>query len=392
MLDTLKDTKPLAGLRVVEFGQFIAAPASAQTLADLGATVIKVEPPAGDAARYVGWARDSYGPMFTAYNRSKRSIVLDLRSSEGRQTARELACSADVVLHNMRPGVMEKTGLGSTSLMAMAPRLVYGQVSGFGQTGPASVRPGFDIAAQAESGMMSLNGPKDGEPTRVGFTAVDAMAAHALTTGVLAALVRRSVSGQGGLIDVSLIDVAVEALANAWAEYRLSGAMPLRCGNGQPTSAPAADLIQTANGMVVVSAYTQDHFPRLCAAIGRPELASDPRFSENAGRVAHRTELREALSAAMGHLTSDAVCQLLTESGVVVGAVRTMAEVVPGQAGVSADLFIDVAAAGREAVRVPGLAFRMDGSSRTGGKLPAVGEHTAEVIAELQALGCKVEY
>ena len=374
---------PLAGLRVVEFGQFIAAPAAAQALADLGADVIKVEPSMGDAARTVGWAVDSYGPMFTAYNRGKRSVVLDLRSVEGRTNALRLACSADVLLQNMRPGSMEKCGLGAVEVMKVAPRLVYGQVSGFGQTGPASVRPGFDIAAQAKSGMMSMNGSPDGDPTRVGFTAVDAMAAHALQTGVLAALVRRSVTGRGALVDVSLIDVAVEALGNAWAEYRLTGKMPIRTGNGQPHTAPAADVIATADGMVVVSAYTQDHFPRLCAAIGRPELAQDVRFRQNAGRVANRAALREELSCAMSHLSSVAVSELLTHAGVVVGAIRTMEDVKPGQHGVSEDLFVEVAAPGRQAVDIPGSPFRIDGATRHASRLPAIGEHTAQVLAEL---------
>ncbi|MBB3181421.1 CaiB/BaiF CoA-transferase family protein [Variovorax sp. Sphag1AA] len=378
---------PLAGLRVVEFGQFIAAPAAAQTLADLGADVIKVEPAAGDAARAVGWTRDAFGPMFTAYNRSKRSVVLDLRSEAGRAQARKLAGSADVLLQNMRPGSMEKLGLGAAQLVDAFPRLVYGQVSGFGQAGPASVRPGFDIAAQAESGMMSLNGPRDGDPTRVGFTAVDSMAAHALATGVLAALVRRGTTGRGGLVDVSLVDVAIEALGNAWAEYGLTGELPMRCGNGQPHTAPAADVIATADGMVVVSAYTQEHFPRLCAAIGREDMAIDPRFRENAGRVQNRAALRAELSAALRHLSSDAVSELLTRAGVVVGAIRTMAEVKPGRAGVSADLFVDIAAPGRDAVRIPGLPLTIDGGLRHGARLPAVGEHTREVLAELEALG-----
>ena len=236
--------------------------------------------------------------------------------------------------------VLAEKQQGTLQLTAQTPRLVYGQVSGFGQSGPASVRPGFDIAAQAESGMMSLNGPRNGDPTRVGFTAVDAMAAHALTTGVLAALLRRSLTGRGGLVDVSLIDVAVEALTNAWAEYRLTGVMPLRCGNGQPTAAPAANVIQTADGMVVVSAYTEDHFPRLCAALGRSDMAVDPRFRENQSRVQNRAALRAELGLSMGRLSSEAVCALLAQAGVVVGAVRTMAEVLPGQAGVSADLFV----------------------------------------------------
>jgi crotonobetainyl-CoA:carnitine CoA-transferase CaiB-like acyl-CoA transferase len=175
------DDAPLKGLRVVEFGQFIAAPAAGQMLADLGADVIKIEPPTGDAARTVGWAQDAYGPMFTAYNRGKRSVVLDLRNEAARTQAVKLTTVADVVLQNARPGAMNKLGLGAAALMALAPRLVYGQVSGFGQEGTASIRAGFDIAAQAESGMMSLNGEMGGEPVRVGFTVVDVMAAQILT-------------------------------------------------------------------------------------------------------------------------------------------------------------------------------------------------------------------
>jgi len=374
---------PLQGLRVVEFGQYIAAPAAAQMLGDLGADVIKVESIAGDAARYVGWANDAYGPMFSAYNRGKRSVVLDLRSEAGRQQALALACSADVVLQNARPGTMERQGLGAARVMAMAPRLVYGQVSGFGQQGPASVRPGFDIAAQAESGMMSMNGDADRDPTRVGFTVVDALAAQVLSNGVLAALVRRGVTGRGGLVDVSLIDVAVSAMANAWTEYHLSGQMPLRRGNGQPHTAPAADVVRTADGMVVVSAYTQDHFPKLCAAIGAPELALDPRFRENAGRVANRAALMDVLCQSMAHMTSDQVCDLLASAGVVAGAIRTMADVKAGQAGVSADLFVEVTAPNREAIRVPGLPMRLGGFERRPGRLPALGEHTQEVLAAL---------
>ena len=377
------DDAPLKGLRVIEFGQFIAAPAAGQMLADLGADVIKVESPAGDAARAVGWAQDAYGPMFTAYNRGKRSVVLDLRNEVARAQARQLAIGADVVLQNARPGVMNKLGLGAAALMALAPRLVYGQVSGFGQDGPASIRAGFDIAAQAESGMMSLNGELGGEPVRVGFTVVDAMAAQVLTNGVLAALIRRGVSGKGSLIDVSLIDVAVTSLANAWAEYRLSGKMPLRRGNGQATSAPAADVIRTQDGKVVISAYTEDHFPKLCAAIGQPELATDPRFSRNKARVDNRAALVDVLCQAMGHLTSDEVCDLLARAGVVAGAIRDMCDVHAGKAGVSADLFVSVAAAGRAPVEIPGIPMKIDGVMRRDGKLPALGEHTDEVLAAL---------
>lgn len=374
---------PLQGLRVVELGQYIAAPAAGQTLADLGADVVKLEPPGGDASRRVGWARDEYGPMFSAYNRDKRSVMLDLRSPEGQALARRLVLSADVVLANSRPGALEKLGLGAEQIIVDAPRLVYGRVSAFGQTGPASIRAGFDIAAQAESGMMSLNGDADRDPVRVGFTAVDILAAHALTTGVLAALVRRSITGRGALVDLSLIDVAVSALTYAWAEYRQVGEMPSRRGNGQPSVAPAADVIQTRDGMVVLSAYMDEHFVRLCQTIGKPDLAQDPRFATNRARVNHRAELMGLLKDAMSHFDSDALVDMLAEGGIVAGTIRNMSQVRAGQAGVSPDLFVDVHAADRPSISVPGLSINMDGIQRRSGRLPALGEHTDEVLAEL---------
>ncbi len=375
---------PLQGLRVIEFGQFIAVPAAAQVLADLGAEVIKVESPAGDAARQSGWAKDAAGPMFSAYNRGKKSVVLDLRSEQDRDKALKLATRADVVLQNARPGSMEKLGLGLDRLLAMAPSLVYGQVSGFGQQGASSIRPGFDIAAQAESGMMSLNGEAGRDPVRVGFTVVDVLAGQTLATGVMAALIRRGVTGRGGRVDISLIDVAVAAIANAWAEYRLTQVMPSRKGNGQPTMAPAADVLKTRDGLVVLSAYTEDHFSKLCQIIGKPELTSDPRFSSNKERVHHRELLMQTLESALRDMSSDALCDLLAKGGVVAGAVRTLAQVEPGRAGVSKDLFVETFYSGRQAIFIPGLPMNLDGVQRMAGHLPALGEHTDEVLAALE--------
>lgn len=376
---------PLQGVRVVELGQYIAAPAAGQILSDLGADVIKLEPPGGDASRRLGWAKDDCGPMFSAYNRDKRSVMWDVRQPQGRALATRLALSADVVLANSRPGALEKHGLGAEQLRAQAPRLVYGRVSAFGQTGPASTRAGFDIAAQAESGMMSLNGEAERDPVRVGFTAVDILAAQSLATGVLAALVRRGVTGRGTLVDLSLIDVAVSALANAWAEFRQNGRMPLRRGNGQPTVAPAAEVIPTRDGMVVISAYMDDHFKRLCTTIGRPGLAEDPRFSSNPARVGHREELMQVLKEALSGFDSDALVNMLSEGGIVSGTVRNMSQVHAGQAGVSRDLFVEVHATGRSPISMPGLALNMDGIQRRPGRLPSLGEHTEQVLAELEA-------
>jgi crotonobetainyl-CoA:carnitine CoA-transferase CaiB-like acyl-CoA transferase len=371
---------PLHGLRVVEFGQFIAVPAAGQALVDLGADVVKVEPPGGDAARHFGWNRDGFGPMFTAYNRGKRSVMLDLRQPGDLVQAQRLCQAADVVLQNARPGAMDKLGLGAQALTAQAPRLVYGQVSGFGQTGPASTRPGLDIAAQAESGMMSLNGEGQRDPVRVGFTVVDVLTGHHLATGVLAALLRRGRTGLGGVVDISLVDVAVGALAQAWAEYGLMGQEPTRRGNGQPNAAPAAELVQVCGGQVMLSAYTPDHFARLCQAIGQPGLAQDPRFATNADRVRHRSALLALVGDALRDQSPDQVCALLNQAGVVAGAVRSLSQVHPGHNGVSHDLFVRSTAPGRAPTQVPGMAMTVPGVVRQDGALPALGAHNQSVL------------
>ena len=381
-INSVPNDAPLAGVRVIEFGQYIAVPAAGQSLADLGAEVIKIEPSAGDAARQLGWTDDDCGPMFTAYNRGKRSVVLDLRSDAGSAAALKLVASADIVLQNMRPGAMHKLGLSAEQLMSQFPRLIYGQVSGFGQRGPASLRAGLDIAAQAESGMMSLNGEAGRDPVRVGFTAVDILTAQSLTSGVLAALFRRSVNGCGALINLSLIDIAVASLANAWAEYRMFNKVPLRRGNGQPTVAPAAEVVATSDGMVVVSAYTEEHFPRLCNAIGSPELAQDARFATNRARVENRAALLAALNTAFNHHSTHAVCELLSNAGVVVGAIRTMDQIRAGQEGVSKDLFVGAQAGERAPADIPGVVLIDDYKHRPG-RVPSLGEHTRQVLSEL---------
>lgn len=379
------ESLPLEGVRVIEFGQFIAVPAAGQVLADLGADVIKVEPPGGDAARRIGWTGDDCGPMFSAYNRRKRSIVLDLRQPESVKAARALIASARVVLQNARPGAMERCGLGPASLRESTPQLVVGSVSGFGSTGDAGGRPGFDIAAQAESGMMSLNGEADGDPLRVGFTVVDVMASHALTSGVLAALLRRFVSGAGSTVEVSLIDVATEAMAYPWAEYALTGKLPVRVGNGQAALAPGADVVKTADGQIVVSAYMDEHFARLCEAIHRPDLPVDPRFRSNSARVANRPALVKALSDALSGMTTATACKCLNNVGVVVGAVLGFDQV-PSRLDLrDHGLFDSVRRPGGGDLRLPGAPWLIDGHRSRGGALPALGEHTTEV---LQEIGC----
>ncbi|GAA0711074.1 CoA transferase [Dactylosporangium roseum] len=315
---------PLHGIKVVDFGQYVAAPGAGALLRNLGAEVVKVEPYEGEAARFIGSWGDG---VLRAYNRGKHSIALNLREPAGVKVAKRLAGSADVLIQNMRPGGMARLGLGAETLRELNPRLVYATVTGFGTQGPSRHRAGLDIAAQAESGMMSLTGELGGDPLRVGFAVVDATTAHALAQAILAALFARERSGVGSNVEISLLDVAVHLQAPNWAESFRTGTTPVRNGNGQPTIAPAAELVRTADGHIVLSAYSAAHWRTLCGLIGREDLASDARFVDNPSRVAHRAELRAVLDDAFSKLSSEKCVEWLSNNGLVVGAVRSYPQV-----------------------------------------------------------------
>ncbi|MGO4761584.1 CoA transferase [Cupriavidus sp. 2KB_3] len=369
---------PLAGIRVAEFGQFIAAPGAAMMLADLGADVIKVEPLRGDSARrFDGTSTQS--PMFLAYNRGKRGMALDLRQPSGTEAARRLALSCDVVLHNARPGTMESMGLDAASLRAAKPALIHASVTGFGTRGPSRLRPGLDIAAQAESGMMSVTGEAGGQPLKAGFALIDAATALATANAILAALFRRLRTGRGETIETSLLTVGIQLQAQLWSEYQCSGALPVRSGNSQPKAAPAADVIAVADGHIVLSAYLDEHWVRLCEAIGQPALAQDPRFASNPLRVQHRPALLDVLHAALRGYTGEQARALLERHQVVVGVVRDYRHDV-----LASGLLMRVGDGLGGELALPGLPFTMAGLPPAAmPSVPRLGEHTAAVLREL---------
>ncbi|WP_219412461.1 CaiB/BaiF CoA transferase family protein [Pseudonocardia nigra] len=315
---------PLAGVRVIEFGQYIAVPGAAQILADQGATVIKLEPPSGEPSR----ALPGYGlAMFQAYNRGKRMVTIDLKTAAGRAAAEALVLDADVVLSNLRPGAMQAYGLGARELRAARPELICVELTGFGDSDGTVRRPGLDIAAQAESGIMWVTGPAGDEPQRVGFPVVDAASAAVIAQAVTAALVGRGRTGEGAEIRVSLLDVAISLQAPNWMEYALTGVPPRRKGNGQPGAAPAADVIAVADGYVVISAYTPAHWKVLCELIGRPDLVADPRFATSPARVANRAAMHEVLSGTLSGRTKAECVDMLVGAGLVAGSIKTYPEV-----------------------------------------------------------------
>lgn len=373
--------KPLDGVRVVDFGQFIAAPAATQILVDMGAEVIKIEGVRGEACRIIG----QYGEaIIRTYNRGKKDVAIDLKDPRGLKIARELIATADIVVQNLRPGVMESLGLGADAVRAEHPHIVYGTMSGFGMAGPSKNRPGFDIAAQAESGMMWVTGEADGEPQRVGFPVVDAAAAHVFAQALLGAYLKRVRFGEGDVVEVSLLEVALHIQGPNWGEYLMTGIEPERSGNGQPSVAPAADVMPTRDGEIVVSAYSPAHFAALCTFIDRADLLTDPRFVDNPTRVAHRPALLAELRPAFSSMTTDEAMFGLTSVGVVAGRISSYGAVRKNPDIESAGAFIEVESGTGElytSLKSPWRMASMPIADAQGS--PRLGQHTEELLTEL---------
>ena len=302
---------PLAGLRVIDCSTVLAGPYCTMLLGDLGAEVIKVEPPEGDATR--GWGPPWVGSVeagtrtaayFLAVNRNKRALRLDLKTAEGAAILRRLLADADVLVENFRGDGFARLGFDDEALRALNPRLVHLAISGYGTSGPAAERPGYDFIVQAVSGLMSITGAADadgGSPTKVGVAISDILTGMLGAVGLLGALAGREreagpASGQGQRVDVSILGATLASLVNQAQNAFVSGAAPGRLGNAHPNIVPY-ETFETADGALAVAVGSERQWPRLCAALGRPELAADPRFATNGDRVENRVALRPILAA-----------------------------------------------------------------------------------------------
>ncbi|WP_235736359.1 CaiB/BaiF CoA transferase family protein [Nocardioides alcanivorans] len=378
---TTVDMLPLEGVRVLEIGQLLAIPGAGQQLVELGADVIKLEPPGGEVARRTDAAYAV--AILRSYNRGKRSVQLDLKDPDDHQVARDLVATCDVVLHNMRPGTLERLGFEHQQLTEIRPDIISVSVSGFGPEGPSATRPGLDIAAQAESGLMSVTGEADRDPQRVGAPIIDHTTTYLVTQAVLAALLRRARFGVGTEVRVPLLDVAIHLQTCNWTEQQITGQMMSRCGNGQPSAAPAADVIHAADGPIVVSGYQDHAWARLCEAAGRPELVDDPRFADNPSRVANRAELMSTLSEALQGRSAAETVDQLAAAGVVAAVVRSYDQVLRAEDVIANGVFTSARTAAGEEYVVPSLPYRADPPLwRTPGPVPEAGENDAEIRAE----------
>ncbi|PQA89597.1 CaiB/BaiF CoA transferase family protein [Hyphococcus luteus] len=319
---------PLEGLKVVEFARILAGPWAGQTLADLGADVVKVESPAGDDTRKWGppYIENADGTRDAAYfhaaNRGKASVIIDFSTPEGQSEARRLAAGADVVIENFKVGGLKRYGLDYESLSALNPRLVYCSITGFGQDGPYARRAGYDFIIQGMSGIMDLTGEPDGPPEKIGVAYADILTGLYAVIGIQAALAERARTGLGQQIDMSLLDVMVGTLANQAMNYLSSGAAPRRIGNAHPNIAPY-EAFRTKDSWVILAVGNDQQFKRLCDVIG---VEPGPAFSTNEQRVDRRKELSAIISAATCEWTREELLMRLEEAGVPAGPINSVAD------------------------------------------------------------------
>ncbi|RWN32755.1 MAG: CoA transferase [Mesorhizobium sp.] len=383
-------TELLSGIRVLDLTNVLAGPYCAYQLALLGADVIKVEAPqGGDLARQLGGSPKlnsaGMGASFLAQNAGKRSVVLDLKQQADRERFFDLVASADALVENFRPGVMDRLGLGYEALKTVRPGLVYCAISGFGQTGPMRDNPAYDQIIQGLSGIMSITGTPETAPLRVGYPVADTLGGLVGAFAITSALVRQKTSGEGAFLDVSMLECTLSALGWPVSNYLTAGIDPKPMGNENMTAAPSGTF-RTGDGLINIAANKQEQFVALCRLIGRPELASDVRFAERETRKRNRAALKVEIEDALAGASAAAWEEMLNRAGVPAGRVLTIPQVLAEpqvlERRVTAN-FDDVAGMDKPLTVLRG-GFMVDGEAPLPTKPPpALGEHMGEVFADL---------
>jgi formyl-CoA transferase len=396
---TSSNAGALAGIKVLDLSRVLAGPWCTQMLADLGADVVKVERPgAGDDTRHWGppFLKDAEGndttqaSYFTACNRNKRSVTIDMATPEGQALIRQMAAQADIVVENFKVGGLQQYGLDHESLRALNPRLIYCSVTGFGQDGPYAERAGYDLMVQAMTGLMSVTGRADSEPgggpLRVGVAVIDLFTGLYASNAILAALHARQQTGEGQHIDMALLDVGMAVLANQAAGFLATGQAPGRMGNSHPSLAPYQDF-PTQDGAMLLAIGNDGQFQRFCAAAGQPEWAQDARFATNTLRVQHRAALIPAMEAVTRTRSTADWIALLEDKAVPCGPINTIAQAFDDAQVKARGLRVDLPrSAGDGIAQVSTVASPLR-LARNPPVLrhapPALGQHTDEVLAEL---------
>jgi len=380
--------KPLSGLKILDFTRVLSGPYCTALMADLGADVVKIESPQGDDYRRIGPFVDGESALFQNVNRAKRSIALDLKVARSIEIVRALVETADVVVENFRPGVMDRLGLGWDALSALNPRLVYVSVSGFGQTGPNVARPAYDIIVQAMSGLMSVTGEPDGPPTMVGEAIADVAGGLFAAWGCMVALFERDRTGVGRHVDLALFDALLAMTPTAACRHLIAGEAPARVGNRHALSAPfgvyCAGRGREGEGHFAVAVLNEKLFGIFAETIGRPDLAQDPDFASDALRRRHEPALAEAIEAWAAELDAAEAVSRLNAAGVPASEIASVAEAWSSEQASVRGLASPVAHPTLGALMTPEQPVHFSGVPRGGRRAaPALNEHEGQILREL---------
>jgi len=384
---------PFAGLLVVDLSRVLAGPYCAMMLADMGARVIKIEPPVkGDDSRHYGpWLTAKSGKVKSGYfisvNRGKESIALDLKSETDRKVFEALLSKADVLIENYRGGTMEKLGYGYDALKDKYPKLIYTAVSGFGHTGPYAKRPAYDMIAQAMGGVMSLTGHPGGPPTRVGTSTGDITAALFATIGVVTALYDREKTGRGQKVDVAMLDSQVAVLENAISRYVATGEVPGKLGSRHPSIAPFA-AFATRDGHIAIAAGNDDIWARVAKVLGREELIADERFRTNPSRVAHVDDMTAEMEISLSAKTSKEWLALLEAASVPCGPLNNVADVMADPQVLARNMIVESLDPDMGPIRMQGSPVKLSAyeDPKTRGAAPELDADRAAILRDLLAI------
>jgi len=388
-----QDTMPLSGIRVIDLGRHLAGPTAAMWLGDLGADVIKIENPGkGEDARSSGPPFfNGESAFFLAANRNKRSLALNLKVPEGQEVFRKLAATADVIVENFRPGVMDALNIGYERVSATNPGVIYCSISGFGADGPFAGRPGLDQIIQGVSGLMSITGFEGGEPTRVGIPIADLLTGLFGAYGVLAALQARQQTGRGQRVETSLLESMVGMLAFQATRYLNGGDVPPPAGNHHPINAPYG-VFRSKDGYLTVGGTGDKRWPILCKTIGAPELLEDERFKTNGGRHANRMELAELISTKLQARTSAEWEPILNDAGVPCGPILGVGDALDHPQVRHRDMVVEIEHPTAGLLHLLGLPVKL--SATPGGVRhapPVLGQHSTEILTDLGPSADEIE-
>ena len=378
--------QPLQGIRVLDLSRVLAGPYCTMVLGDLGADVIKVEPPEGDETR--GWGPPFAGGESAYYlcvNRNKRGIVINLKTDEGKKVLRDLALQSDVLVENFRPATLEKFGLDFETLHELNPKLIYCSITGFGQTGSMKDKPGYDFMIQALGGLMSITGEPEGEPMKTGVAVVDLFAGQNAIIAILAALQARTMTGRGQHLDISLFDSQLGWLANVASNYLISGKLPKRYGNAHANIVPYQSF-QASDGWFAIAVGNDKQFVRLCEMLGKPEIAVDEKFATNSARVQNRAEIISLLVSIFKNASVSEWLTKLDKAEIPSGPIQNFEQVFSMPTVKEREMLVKMDHPTIGELPLVGSPLKMsDTPVQYRLHPPLMGEHTQEVLRELNA-------